>query len=340
MLAMTLLKQAAVLVVLAAAVTYFAIRARRLYRLLRLGPNENRFDHIPLRLLGVAKYVGLHSRMFRNLYSGILHFFIFYGFVVLLTAIIEAFGEGLYPGFSLAWIGGDHEAVVRKWMRTLARRAIEGLEACGIPADRNGTLASSRRFSRSVDEWRRAALAWAGKLDYEAVIIMSTMADGRPVWPADVVGSRLFEAFLKGPDHEQLRRRLAIIALAHRPPTGFVHDFVVEHSGARKGLLDIKHRGLQPIVDLARWAVVAAEVPGVTSTVARLDAAEAAGSLQAADAAPDRPAARRRAADRSHRPEPPDRAHTSVPEGGVPGDRSRPARPRSAHGLAPGLNRL
>jgi len=104
---MTLLKQAAVLAVLAAAVIYFAIRARRLYRLLRLGPNENRFDHIPLRLLGVVKYVGLHTRMFRNLYSGILHFFIFYGFVVLLTAIIEAFGEGLYPGFSLAWIGGN-----------------------------------------------------------------------------------------------------------------------------------------------------------------------------------------------------------------------------------------
>src|SRR2546428_1928210 len=104
---MTLLKQAAVLVVLAAAVIYFAIRARRLYRLLRLGPNENRFDHIPQRLLGVVKYVGLHTRMFRNLYSGILHFFIFYGFVVLLTAIIQAFGEGLYPGFSLAWIGGD-----------------------------------------------------------------------------------------------------------------------------------------------------------------------------------------------------------------------------------------
>jgi Fe-S oxidoreductase/nitrate reductase gamma subunit len=104
---MTLLKQAAVLAVLAAAVIYFAIRARQLYRLLRLGPNENRFDHIPLRLLGVVKYVGLHTRMFRNLYSGILHFFIFYGFVVLLTAIVQAFGEGVYPGFSLAWIGGN-----------------------------------------------------------------------------------------------------------------------------------------------------------------------------------------------------------------------------------------
>jgi Fe-S oxidoreductase len=95
-----------VLVVLLAAIAYFAVRTRRLYRILRLGPNENRFDHLGERLRGVAVYVGAHTRMFRNVYSGILHFFIFYGFIVLLTAIVQAFGEGILPGFSLAVIGG------------------------------------------------------------------------------------------------------------------------------------------------------------------------------------------------------------------------------------------
>ncbi len=104
---MTLVKSIAVLVVLLAAVGYFVIRARNLYRILRLGPNENRFDDIPERIRGVLRYVGLHTRMFRNVYSGLLHLFIFYGFIVLLTAIIEAFGSGIFPGFSLALIGGD-----------------------------------------------------------------------------------------------------------------------------------------------------------------------------------------------------------------------------------------
>jgi Fe-S oxidoreductase/nitrate reductase gamma subunit len=104
---MTLAKSLAVLLVLLAAITYFAIRAWQLYRMLRLGPNENRIDNIPERIRGVLSYVGAHTRMFRNLYSGILHVFIFYGFVVLLTAIIEAFGQGIFPGFSLALIGGD-----------------------------------------------------------------------------------------------------------------------------------------------------------------------------------------------------------------------------------------
>src|SRR3989454_8321063 len=103
---MTPVKSIAVLAVLLAAVTYFVFRARRLYRMLRLGPSENRFDRVPDRIRGVLSYVGLHTRMFRNLYSGTLHLFIFYGFVVLLTAIIQAFGEGIFPGFSLALIGG------------------------------------------------------------------------------------------------------------------------------------------------------------------------------------------------------------------------------------------
>src|SRR2546430_1587152 len=104
---MTLVTSIAVLAVLLAAVTYFVFRARWVYRMLRLGPSENRFDRVPERIRGVLSYVGLHTRMFRNLYSGILHFFIFWGFVVLLTAIIQAFGDGIAPGFSLALIGGD-----------------------------------------------------------------------------------------------------------------------------------------------------------------------------------------------------------------------------------------
>src|SRR5437762_307202 len=103
---MALIKSIAVLAVLLAAIAYFSIRARQLYRILRLGPTENRVDHIPERIRGVLSYVGLHTRMFRNIYSGTLHLFIFYGFVVLLTAIIQAFGEGILPGFSLALIGG------------------------------------------------------------------------------------------------------------------------------------------------------------------------------------------------------------------------------------------
>jgi CBS domain-containing protein len=55
----------------------------------------------------------------------------------------------------------------------------------------------------------------------------------------------------EGQPTPELLRLLARFALSFRPPTGFLRDFVVEHSGERRGQLDIKHGGMIPIVDLA-----------------------------------------------------------------------------------------
>jgi CBS domain-containing protein len=57
----------------------------------------------------------------------------------------------------------------------------------------------------------------------------------------------------------------------------------VEHGGEHRGRLDIKHGGVVPIVDLARWAGMAAGVTSA-STPERLRAAGDAGTLPAADA--------------------------------------------------------
>jgi Fe-S oxidoreductase/nitrate reductase gamma subunit len=81
----------------------------RFYRLLRPvfhSTWENRFDQIPRRLWGVFTNIGLHQRLFKIKYSGLLHLMIFSGFVILFTGIVQAFGEGFIPGFSLAPIGG------------------------------------------------------------------------------------------------------------------------------------------------------------------------------------------------------------------------------------------
>ncbi len=82
----------------------------RFYRLLRpvfRARWENRFDRIPERVWGVVTNIGFHQRLLKIRYSGVLHLMIFSGFVVLFTGIVQAFGEGLFPGFSLAPIGGN-----------------------------------------------------------------------------------------------------------------------------------------------------------------------------------------------------------------------------------------
>jgi Fe-S oxidoreductase len=79
---------------------------RLLYPLLRARPDP-RFDRPGERIVGVLRAVGLHQRLLKIRYSGILHAMIFSSFIVLSTAIVEAFGSGLFPGFSLAPVGGN-----------------------------------------------------------------------------------------------------------------------------------------------------------------------------------------------------------------------------------------
>ena len=169
-------------------------------------------------------------------------------------------------------------------LRALAERVVDGLAVCGFPPDPNGAVASRPLFSRSAPAWRAAARSWLEEPSQEkALILVSLAVDGRAVWGIGT-GLSVPDAFADARRHPQLLRLLARFALSFRPPVGFLRDFVVEHSGEYRGRLDLKHGGIVPIADLARWAGLAA---GVTSgsTRARLRAAAEAGTLAADDAA-------------------------------------------------------
>jgi hypothetical protein len=65
-----------------------------------------RFDQPRQRVAGVARALGLHERLLKVRYSGVLHAMIFAAFFVLATAIVQDFGSALFPGFNLRPIGG------------------------------------------------------------------------------------------------------------------------------------------------------------------------------------------------------------------------------------------
>lgn len=65
-----------------------------------------RADQPGLRLRGMLGDISFHRRLLKFTYSGVLHAMIFTSFLVLGTAILEAFGSGLFPGFTLDPVGG------------------------------------------------------------------------------------------------------------------------------------------------------------------------------------------------------------------------------------------
>jgi CBS domain-containing protein len=186
---------------------------------------------------------------------------------------------------ALAWEGPDDDRELRSVMAALARRVLDGLSACGLQPDGNGAVASSPLFARSISAWQDAARSWAEDPDRaRGLMLLSVVVESDPVWGATRAPEALASAFARAPGREQLLGRLAAAALAERPPTGFLRQFVLHSSGERRGVLDIKQGGLLPIESLARWSGLAAGVTAA-STRARLDASAAAGTLAPADAA-------------------------------------------------------
>ena len=178
---------------------------------------------------------------------------------------------------ALAWEDDGDGDGVAGYGRRLAGAVNDGLRACGLAPDAHGANAANPLFARSLASWQAAERSLSEDPTQEqALILASLITDSRPVFgTGPAPGGGLWQI---SPDRPDLRRLLARFALTFRPPTGFWRDFVVEHSGEHRGQLDLKHGGLIPIVDLARWAGMGA---GVTSgsTIERLRAAEAAGTL-------------------------------------------------------------
>jgi Fe-S oxidoreductase len=90
---------------LAAAFVLFALQIRRLIRRISIGKPENRTDHPGTRIGTVLRVAFGQTKLLREPFAGILHFIIFWGFVILLSAVLESIGEGFVAGFSFSFLG-------------------------------------------------------------------------------------------------------------------------------------------------------------------------------------------------------------------------------------------
>jgi Fe-S oxidoreductase len=91
--------------VILTALGLFQLRLFQLYSFLRLGKDENRFKNPGGRVARELKVVAGQQKLLQWTLPGVMHFFIFWGFVILFTTIIEAFGRVYSRDFALPFIG-------------------------------------------------------------------------------------------------------------------------------------------------------------------------------------------------------------------------------------------
>ena len=159
-----------------------------------------------------------------------------------------------------------------------AGRVLDNMERCGLDRCADGANATNPVFARSRSDAITAATSWiTNPTQHNALLLTSMIADSRPITGV-ALGRAVSDAMLATTRSRDYLARLLRYTISARPPVGFVRDFVVEHSGDHRGLLNLKARGLVPIASLGRWiALVTGDDRG--STVTRLRRGGDAGLL-------------------------------------------------------------
>ncbi len=94
------------------AFAFFGFNVKRLAGYLKVGKKEDRGGSVGSRLKNVLSIVFGQKKLLREPVAGWMHFFIFWGFVVLLTAILESFLQGLGENLSFAFLGALYGPLV------------------------------------------------------------------------------------------------------------------------------------------------------------------------------------------------------------------------------------
>jgi Fe-S oxidoreductase len=90
----------AFLFVLVVAVAAFSFSAQRLYRFLRIGTDEARWNDIPRRLWNFLSIGIAQRKILRDPMAGPLHAVVFWGFVVLTVGSVEILAAGVIPALA------------------------------------------------------------------------------------------------------------------------------------------------------------------------------------------------------------------------------------------------
>jgi CBS domain-containing protein len=161
----------------------------------------------------------------------------------------------------------------------LAERVCDGLDACGYPRCKGEIMACVPRWCQPRAAWKEQFTKWIREPTKEAVMRGSIFFDMRAVHGDPALVEELGAHVLKEiSSHPLFLALLAHNSLERKPPLGFFRQLVVESSGEHESTLNLKHRGLIPIVDLARVYGLEAGC-SESNTLVRLRRAVAAGVL-------------------------------------------------------------
>ena len=159
------------------------------------------------------------------------------------------------------------------YFKALANFVCDGLNDCGYVYCPGNAMASNDEWRQPIKIWHSYFSNWISEPEPKSLMLSSIFFDLRPIYGDTTLFDELQSKMLSKTKKNQLFISHIIgNALTHKPPLGFFRNFLMVQDDKHKNALNIKHRGIVPIVDIAR---VVALKHGLkeTNTVERLNAA-------------------------------------------------------------------
>lgn len=166
----------------------------------------------------------------------------------------------------------EEEAEIERYFSDFTSFVSDGLLKIGFPACPAGYMASNRQWRLPLKVWKKYLSGWVNEPVPEAVLKTLIFFDFRPLYGKFALAEALRESLKTAVEgHGIFFGHMANTIIKNTPPIGFLKSFVVEKSGEHKDQLNLKVKGITPLIDAVRLFALEKGVRE-TSTLGRIQA--------------------------------------------------------------------
>lgn len=141
----------------------------------------------------------------------------------------------------------------REYFKAFGENAIEHLENCGYPRCPGDIMASNPKWRKSLTEWKKYFSGLIASPEPSEILHASIFFDFRPGYGDASMAEEMRSHIVDLSARQQIYLlHMARDYMGIRIPLSFFKNFIVEKDGEHKNKLDIKHKGLVPIINFAR----------------------------------------------------------------------------------------
>lgn len=163
-------------------------------------------------------------------------------------------------------ISDDLQEADKPWFKNLASYVCDGLNVCGYVYCPGNVMATNDEWRQPLATWRTIVDRWTRSPTPAAVMRVSIFFDLRSIYGDASLCQQLQQFMLdKTSNNSIFLAALAANVLEHTPPLGVFRRFLVERNGDHKETLDLKKRGVIPIIDMIRIHSLANKIEAVNT---------------------------------------------------------------------------